>query len=245
MHIYGRGGRLSSRLAVTKVWVCLVVLLGASSLGVAGASGSAFIRVNQIGYSTSGMKQAVLMASGSEKGAIVKLVDAAGGTLWSGAIGPKLGAWSSGFPDVYLLDFSTVHIAGSYTLQVAGPINAASPPFRIDSGAKLYSALLPNALFFYNAQRDGANVDPSVMQRKPSHLTDEQATMYQPPVYLNGRLQGDLTPIGTTIDVSGGWFDAGDYLKFVQTASYVDAAMLFGVREHPDVLGAGAADFAS
>ncbi|MBA3947526.1 MAG: glycoside hydrolase family 9 protein [Herpetosiphonaceae bacterium] len=245
MRIYWEGRCLSSPTGAARLWLCLVALLGLSPLGAVGASGSAFIRVNQIGYITNGPKQALLMASTPENGAIVKLVDATGSTTWSGALGPKQGAWSSAFPYVYLLDFSTADVTGAYTLQVAGPLNAASPRFRIDSGANLYRALLPNALFFYKAQRDGPNVDPSVMQRKPSHLTDAQATLYQPPVYFNGRLQGNLTPIGGPLDVTGGWFDAGDYLKFVQTASYVDAAMLFGVREHPDLLGSGAADFAS
>ena len=34
-----------------------------------------------------------------------------------------------------------------------------------------------------------------------------------------------------------------DYLKFVETASYTDAIMLFGVRQYPDLLKGGAADF--
>ena len=39
-------------------------------------------------------------------------------------------------------------------------------------------------------------------------------------------MQGGLERIGGPVDVSGGWFDAGDYLKFVETASYVTAMML-------------------
>ncbi len=47
-------------------------------------------------------------------------------------------------------------------------------------------------------------------------------------------LKTELVPIdGTTIDVEGGWFDAGDYLKFVMTTSYVEAVMLVAERDHP------------
>ena len=54
-------------------------------------------------------------------------------------------------------------------------------------------------------------------------------------------IEGDLSPLGTRIDASGGWWDAGDYLKFVHAASYADALMLTGVRDFPDQMGAGAA----
>ena len=41
------------------------------------------------------------------------------------------------------------------------------------------------------------------------------------------------------IDASGGWWDAGDYLKFVETHSYTVALMLQGVRDFPNQMGAG------
>jgi endoglucanase len=51
---------------------------------------------------------------------------------------------------------------------------------------------------------------------------------------------------GGPVDVSGGWFDAGDYVKFVETASYVVAVMLVAVRDHASALSAGGpADFSS
>ena len=41
-------------------------------------------------------------------------------------------------------------------------------------------------------------------------------------------LQGRPDPIGTRIDASGGWLDAGDYLKAVQTESYTTDMLLAG-----------------
>src|SRR5438309_11989207 len=60
-----------------------------------------------------------------------------------------------------------------------------------------------------------------------------------PKVNKNGRSSGDLSPTGAHIDASGGWLDAGDYLKFVQTESYTVALMLAGVRDFPNQMGAG------
>ncbi len=210
------------------------------------AAASACIRINQVGYIGGEAKDAVLMATGPETGATFDVVDnASGQVVYSAAIGTAAGRWNALYPDTYHLDFSAVAASGSYYLRVSGPIAAQSPVFRIDSGASLYGPLLPNALFFYLAQRDGPNVDPNVMQRQPSHLTDAQALTYLTPRYVNGVLKGGLTRIGGPIDVSGGWFDAGDYLKFVETASYVDAVMLLAVRQYPALFVGGTADFAS
>ena len=39
-------------------------------------------------------------------------------------------------------------------------------------------------------------------------------------------LVGPLKPTGETIDADGGWWDAGDYMKYVETTSYTVAALL-------------------
>src|SRR5579883_97752 len=214
------------------------------AMGAAHASGSAYVRINQVGYITGETKQAVLLASGSESGATFSVVNSGNGqTVYKAAIGASQGSWSSAFPNTYLLDFSKVQAPGSYTIQVNGPINARSLTFKIDTGANLYQPLLGNALFFYLAQRDGSNVDPNVMNRQPSHLKDEQAYIYNTPTYKNDVLQGKPVKIGGPIDVSGGWFDAGDYVKFVETASYTDAVMLFAARQYPSLFHGGSADF--
>ncbi len=208
------------------------------------AAGSAYVRVNQVGYSNEEMKQAVLMATDVEKGATFNVINTSTGkSVYSAPVGASLGRWSSTFPDTYLLDFTSVQKTGSYSIQVDGSLDASSPTFKIDTGANLYSGLLPNALFFYLAQRDSPNVEHWVMKREPSHLTDEQAFIYDTPVYNHGQIQGSLHKIGGPIDVAGGWFDAGDYLKFVETASYTDAIMLFADRQYPNLFDGGSADF--
>ncbi len=96
-----------------------------------------------------------------------------------------------------------------------------------------YKGLLQNSIFYFLAQRDGTNVNTSVLNRNPSHLADQKAIIYQNPNYdSNDNLIGNLVSIGGPIDVSGGWFDAGDYLKFVETASYVVTMMGLAIRDY-------------
>ena len=207
---------------------------------------AAFVRVNQVGYPANGSKRAYLMASGVETGATFAVKNSGGTTLLSGPIGANLGSWSNSYPDVYALDFSTVTAAGTYTIIVSGPIAASSPTFKIDSAANVYSNPLANSLFFYQNERDGPNFIASPLRTAAGHVNDQSATVYiTPSTNNNGRFSGDLKPVSpaTIIDASGGWWDAGDYLKFVQTTSYTLGVLLIGARDFPNQMGAGSSDF--
>ena len=65
-------------------------------------------------------------------------------------------------------------------------------------------------------------------------------TYLTPKVDGDGIFEGDLTPIGKRVDASGGWWDAGDYLKFLHATSYTEAVLLTGVRDFPARMGAAA-----
>jgi endoglucanase len=199
---------------------------------------TAYIRINQIGYSTSATKRAYLMASAAETGATFAIKNSSGTTVYSAAVGSSLGAWGS-FPDVYALDFDSVTTAGTYTISVASPIAATSPAFKIDTAANLYGTPLANSLYYYETSRDGPSYIPNALRTAPGHLNDESANVYLTPKFNKNDNAGPLTPIGAVIDASGGWWDAGDYMKFVETHSYVVPMMLTGVRDFPGQMGSG------
>jgi endoglucanase len=206
------------------------------------AAGSAFVRVNQVGYPATASKRAYLMASREEADATFAVEDASGSTVLSAPIGANLGAWSDAYGFVYALDFSSVVAPGTYRITVTGPIEASSPRFRIDTGANLYRDALANALSFYQVQRDGPRYVPSALRTAPGHLNDRHAMTYRTPkVDEDGVFAGDLHPLGVRIDASGGWWDAGDYLKFVHATSYTASVLLTGVRDFPDLMGLGSA----
>ena len=227
-------------LAMVSALAC-VVLPNVSPSGAAPA-GSALIRVNQVGYPDSASKRAYLMSTDVETGATFT-VRAGGSTVFTGSVGSDLGKWSKTYTHVYPLDFDALATAGTYTIEVAGPLPASSPSFRIATGTDLYAGSLTNALRFYGNERDGANYIPSALRTAPAHLNDKSAKTYLTPnANSSGRFKGDLSPLGDTIDASGGWWDAGDYIKFVQTTSYTVDMLLAGVRDFPAQMGAGIAD---
>jgi len=204
-----------------------VVLLCAT---ISGCVASCLVRVNQVGYEA-GSKNltAVALCTAAPSSSTFSLINSGGTSVYSGKASADAGSWSTTYPHTYHLVFSTSTV-GTYTLSFDG---ASSPAFKIDTAANLYSKLLGYSVFFYQAQRDGADVISTVLNRKPSHLTDSTATVYKIPTYKDDTLQGSLVSLNSKVNVSGGWFDAGDFIKFVQTASYVVDVMLLSVRDHP------------
>ena len=233
----GRG-----RLVVLAAIVLAAGGLQVATARAAPAANSAFVRVNQVGYPAVASKRAYLMSNVAESGAAFSVKDATGATVFSAPVGANLGAWSNSFKNVYALDFNSVATPGSYTISVSGPVPAASPSFRIDTGASVYAGPLANALSFYQTERDGPNFIPNALRTAPGHLNDQTAMTYLTPhANSSGRFSGDLTPLGTRIDASGGWWDAGDYIKGVETLGYTTDLLLAGVRDFPAQMGAGSA----
>ncbi|WP_410673546.1 glycoside hydrolase family 9 protein [Amycolatopsis sp. cmx-4-68] len=231
---------------MSKLALPLTAVLLAAACTTAGESNAGappptgFVRVDQVGYRTDEAKQAFLMAPAGDPG--FRVVDESGRTVLAGVAGPPTGAWNAEFATVRPVDFSALKTPGSYRILADGA--APSPVFRIGSGAELFGAQVAANVRFFQAQRDGADVVASVLDRKPAHLNDATATVYEVPRYDESGtelLDERLTPAGGPVDVAGGWFDAGDFLKFTHTAAYSTALLLLAQRDSP----AGGAELAA
>ncbi len=253
------------RLGSHKIAVVASAFLALQLCTTVALAQSAYVRVNQIGYEAGNAPfRAYLMATAAESGATFAVVNSAGSTVYSSPIGPLLGTWShskSLHYDVYALDFATLG-GDTYTIAVSGPVPAISPHFAVDKPDVLYPGLLLNTLFFYETERDGPDYIPNALRNAPGHVKDKSAQIYvTPPMDSNDFVNNippapPLVPIGipnigvanidsastdsARIDVAGGWWDAGDYMKYVETVSYTTALMEIGVRDFPQQMGAQA-----
>src|SRR5271165_6619511 len=233
--------RFSTQCRLVLAAGVFVTLLACSQ--PAGAQ-SAYVRVSQVGYESGETPfRAYLMSTTAASGAIFKVVNSRGVTVFSGDVAAPLETWSHSKTvayDVYGLDFD---VAGGdlYTISVSGPVAAASPQFAVDEPDKLYSGLLLNTLFFYETERDGANFIPNALRTEAGHLRDGDAEVYQTPPLDSNDFVDNVPPSAPlvpaklpNIDAAGGWWDAGDYVKYVETTSYTEALMEIGVRDFPN-----------
>ena len=154
--------------------ILLALTAAAAAATAAGASGTsppappaAVVRVDQVGYATGATKRAFLMSETAERGAMFRVVDAHGRTVYRGRPGRSTGSWSARYAHVYPLDFDGVHTSGTYRIVVKGSAGPTSPRFRIEAPRALYSGALANSLFFYEAERDGPDFIRSALRTAP------------------------------------------------------------------------------
>ena len=211
-------------------------LTAAASAAAAGAAAvPAQVRVNQVAYPSGGAKVAYAMLPGRVSG-VSFTVSGVHGAVWRGRSAADVGSWNSRYRAVYKLQFSAVRRPGRYRITVAaGGQSATSPPFTIGATSARYGRLVSNAVRYFTSERDGSNVDHSVLSREPANLTDARAAVYAAPKYdSNDNLVGQLRKVGGPVNVSGGWFDAGGgYEKFAYTASYADGLLEIAQRDFP------------
>jgi hypothetical protein len=194
-------------------------------------TGAAAVRVDQLGYAPGETKIAYLLAKRPSH-ARFAVIDAAGKVVLRGRAGKSRGRWNRRYRAVQPLDLTRLRAPGRYRVRVAG---RTSPRFRIAPAAALLGPRVGEAVRFFQAQRDGADVIPSVMRRKPAHAGDRALSVYRPPRYdgpdsdvIVGRA---LKRIGGPVDLEGGWMDAGDFVKFTHTTAYAAALLFVAERE--------------
>jgi endoglucanase len=194
---------------------------------------AALIRVDQLGYALHESKQGYLMTSAAVPGARFAVRDAAGRVVLRGPAGASLGSWNARYPAVYPLDFSRLDRAGTYRVTVGG-LGAMSAPFQIAPGSRLWRPRVADTVAFFQAQRDGRQVVPGPLHRRPAHLHDAALPVYAHPQYEDPDsdviVGAALRRVGGPVDLEGGWFDAGDFIKFAHTTAYADSLLLVAQR---------------
>lgn len=165
------------------------------------------IYLNQIGFEPDGPKVAIVQ--GGSVPLPWKLVDAQGRTLLEGRAQVHGKDPASGF-EIQRIDFSSFRAPGQgYRLIVAG---SQSDAFAIREG--LYAPLARDALAFFYHQRAGVPIEArfaGAEWARPAGHPREVAKCFAGKDERGTEWPG----CGYTLDVTGGWYDAGDHGKYV------------------------------
>mgnify|MGYP002508437519 FL=1 len=165
------------------------------------------IRINQVAFYPSQEKTLTLEPTNdSKKISIYKF-----GTeekVWEGtALRTATSPWSGKERKVF--DFSEITEPGTYTVKAGDE----SMNFTIDEHA--YAELADEALLGFYHQRSGMDLDSTIAgqwARKGGHPDTE--------VLIHASAASESRPEGTVISSPKGWYDAGDYNKYVVNSGY-------------------------
>jgi hypothetical protein len=174
--------------------------------GLAGPvdSSAVHVRVNLLGYLKDDSKVAVVFSHRSIDAEFNLVESTTEEVVFTGTLAPSSAEGWGTFAHYYEADFSAFERPGQYYLRVR---DHHTPTFAIgrDAYGKTHEALLG----FLRQQRCGYNP----FLDKTCHMRDGRS-FYGP------------MPDSTFVDVSGGWHDAGDQLKYLITGSNATARML-------------------
>jgi len=197
--------------------------------------------VNQAGYFLDGPKRATIL-SDATKPLAFKLEDAQGVVVGEGMTAPA-GFDETVGADSQIADFSAFTTAGEgYRVVVGG---RKSYPFSV--GRDVYGKLRVDALSWFYPQRSGIEIKGDISgdayARPAGHIQESPNRGDTQVTCLTGKVAADLYgedwTCDYTLDVSGGWYDAGDQGKYVVNGG-IAVAQLLGTFERGLVYGKGA-----
>ena len=173
------------------------------------------IRLNQVGFAPNQEKTATITLSDEQLTVSdVFILNENGDTIWTGVTAETCSNPVSGKP-CQLVDFSVLTEPGEYTLCAIHPSwsSPASAPFIITN--RPYHELTRAALrAFYHQRASMATEEPYAegYARPAGHPDDH--------VLVHASAATAERPEGTVISSPGGWYDAGDYNKYIVNSGY-------------------------
>ncbi len=181
------------------------------------------IRINQIGFYPNSIKQFVVA---DVEVTSFDVVNENNEVVFSGEMKSN-GVWDASGENVFLGDFSEFNKEGNYKVQVDKKIH--SYPFEIKKG--IYTEALNAAIKSYYYQRASMPIEEKfggVYKREAGHPDDNCA--FHP---SSGKTDG-------TLNSPGGWYDAGDYGKYIVNAALSTGQMLQFLEQYPTAIADGA-----
>ena len=176
-----------------------------------------FIRFNQLGYLPNDIKIAVVLSETDLKGKSIYIYKSNSKEKISAIKFGKNFGTHGNFKFTYQIDFTNLQTKGEYYFQFGQQKSSA---FKVNEN--IFNGIADSLLQFFKVQRCGYT-NPFLHQ--VCHISDATKIIDGNNTFLK------------TIDVTGGWHDAGDYVKFLNTTSFATYMLLFAYDFDPVKFG--------
>ena len=179
------------------------------------------IRLNRVCFYPDGPKVAGVEDSKVRTFAVVALER--GGIVLRGALGPAT-RWPASGETVRQADFSRLRKPGRYALVVAGV--GRSYPFRVEPGVLREAARASIKAFYFQRASTTLDVRYAGAWARPAGHPDTA-------VLVHASAATTTRPAGSTISSPRGWYDAGDYNKYIVNSGISTYTLLFLLDQFP------------
>ena len=196
-------------------FICACALMGCKH-----SSSSSEIRINQVGFSPQQEKTATIDVCATDAPPCsVYILSEAGDTVWTGLASTTMLNPVSGKPR-QLVDFSALTTLGNYT------IHALGQSAKLTITDRPYRYLTRQALRAFYHQRTAMPIEEPYAEgyaRVAGHPDDH--------VLVHPSAATDERPANTVIASPGGWYDAGDYNKYIVNSGYTMGVFLMAYEQ--------------
>lgn len=175
------------------------------------------IRINQIGFYPGSVKQFMVVDMEASE---FDLINEENEVVFSGTLSNQ-GTWELSGEKVMVGDFSTFQKTGNFRVRV----NNETASYSFDIKNALYQEALNAAIKSYYFQRASMAIEETyggIYKRAAGHA-DDSCTYH----ISSGKTEG-------TLYSPGGWYDAGDYGKYIVNASLSTSQMLHLIEQYPN-----------
>ncbi|MGB6153265.1 MAG: glycoside hydrolase family 9 protein, partial [Pricia sp.] len=188
------------------------------------------IRYNQVGYHLNRTKLINLTSETDFDPLPYTVTDANGETVASGTTSATE-LWAESAEYVATIDVSEIAVEGRYTITVDGK----EAQFNVSEN--VYGSLNEAAFKYYYFNRASTEITAQYggEYARPLGLPDEE-------VQVHPSAASDARPAGTVISAPKGWYDAGDYNKYIVNSGISTYTLLAAFEHYPSYFASKAYD---
>ncbi|MDQ2078496.1 glycoside hydrolase family 9 protein [Marinimicrobium sp. ABcell2] len=186
------------------------------------AESSASIKVNQVGFTPTATKMAVVPSNSADRFSLIP--EGTNTAVYSGRLSAS-STWDHSGETVKIADFSDFSRTGEYRIRVEGLPD--SHPFSIapDVYVDVNDASL-KAFYFNRASTELLEEHAGIYARPAGHPDDQ--------VKVHSSAASRHRPEGTIISGPKGWYDAGDYNKYIVNSGITTYTLLAAYEHFPE-----------
>jgi endoglucanase len=180
------------------------------------------IQLNQVGFHPSASKIAVI--TGKTNADKFSITSADGKTVYyTGSLSEEKSSRNSSTV-TRIADFSSLKQKGSYVVTVAGV--GTSYPFKIDKNVlSEVSKSVLKAFYYFRSDMPLEEKYAGKWKRSAGHPDTA--------VFIHASAASEIRTTGTVISSPKGWYDAGDYNKYIVNCGITMAALLSAYEDFP------------